>query len=230
MEVVILVAVMAVALLSWYFAASEAKRNRALARAARSHGLQFAPVDPFGCSNPPFELFRSGDERGTENVMWRQDAPGDPRVFDYWFADVYRDRDGRPHRTYTSRTCATLDVGWMWPYLMITRERFLQKLGRALGMQDIDFESGEFNKAFNVRCEDRRFASAFIDAQMIELLLSTKGLVDVEAKGRWLLVHTERLKGNELPALLKLAETIAKRIPPVVGELWPVPEAKGAIW
>jgi hypothetical protein len=81
--------------------------------------------------------------------------------------------------------------------------------------------SEEFNRTFYVTSEDRRFANAFLDAQMIDLLAATKGFVEMEVKNRWILLYTERLKGNELPPLYKLTETIVARIPRLVYEMWP---------
>ena len=93
--------------------------------------------------------------------------------------------------------------------------------GRAAGARDLEFESEEFNRTFFVTSEDRRFANVFLDAQMIDLLASTKGFVEIEVHNRWILLHTERLKGEELPALFKLTEEIVSRIPTLVYEMWP---------
>ena len=69
--------------------------------------------------------------------------------------------------------------------------------------------------------EDRRFANAFLDAQMIDLLAATKGFVEIEVKNRWILLYTKRLNGQEFPPLYKLTETIVGRIPNLVYEMWP---------
>ena len=43
----------------------------------------------------------------------------------------------------------------------------------------------------------------------------------MEVKNRWIVLYTKRLKGNELPPLYKLTETIVGRIPRLVYEMWP---------
>ena len=42
----------------------------------------------------------------------------------------------------------------------------------AVGLGDQDLESERFNRAFDVRASDRRFASALLDARMMEWLLA----------------------------------------------------------
>ena len=143
-------------------------------------------------------------------------------MFDYWWYDEYEDNNGVAHRSYHRRTCATAEVGWLWPQLSLTKEGLVSKAASVLGVRDIEFESEEFNRTFYVTSEDRRFANAFLDAQMIDVLAATKGFVEMEVKNRWILLYTERLKGNELPPLYKLTETIVARIPRLVYEMWPV--------
>ena len=200
----------------------ERNRDRLLVASAKRAGLSFSPQDPFDCAGPPFDLFRQGDGRGTQNVMWRPNAEHPIRVFDYWWYDEYEDNNGVAHRSYHRRTCATAEVGWLWPQLSLTKEGLVSKAASVLGVRDIEFESEEFNRTFYVTSEDRRFANAFLDAQMIDLLAATKGFVEMEVKNRWILLYTERLKGNELPPLYKLTETIVARIPRLVYEMWPV--------
>ena len=214
-------AAMAAGLVSLSMFLGERNRAHALAISAKRHGLCFSPMDHFNCASPPFDLFREGDGRGTENVMWRATGNVPIRVFDYWFYDESEEQNGSTHRSYHRRTCATADVGWMWPKLSLAKESLVSRAAGALGARDLEFESEEFNRTFFVTSEDRRFANVFLDAQMIDLLASTKGFVEIEVHNRWILLHTERLKGEELPALFKLTEEIVSRIPTLVYEMWP---------
>ena len=107
-------------------------------------------------------------------MMWKPTAEHPIRVFDYWWYDEYEDENGVAHRSYHRRTCATAEVGWLWPQLSLTKEGIIGKAAAALGARDIEFESEEFNRTFFVTCEDRRFANAFLDAQMIDILAATK--------------------------------------------------------
>jgi hypothetical protein len=214
-------AAMAAGLVSLSMFLGERNRAHALATSAKRHGLCFSAMDHFDCASPPFGLFREGDGRGTENVMWRATEKVPIRAFDYWFYDESEDGNGSTHRSYHRRTCATADVGWMWPKLSLAKESLVSRAAGALGARDLEFESEEFNRTFFVTSEDRRFANVFLDAQMIDLLASTKGFVELEVHNRWILLHTERLKGEELPALFKLTEAIVARVPALVYEMWP---------
>jgi hypothetical protein len=100
------------------------------------------------------------------------------------------------------------------------REGLLAKALKLIG-GDIDFESEEFNRLFYVQSPDKRFATALIDAGMLDFLLSTKGELGFELKGRWLLVWTAPVRPELMPGLLHVAETFVAKIPPVVWSLYP---------
>src|SRR5687768_12975554 len=110
-------------------------------------------------------------------------------------------------------------VGSAWPDISIVREGVFEKVRSRVAGGDIDFESEEFNRLFAVRCHDRRFASALIDAQMLEFLLTTHGALSFEIKGRWLLVWRDQVDPKLLPGLVGVAEKFVEHIPPVVWEL-----------
>jgi len=203
-------------------AALRAKRNLQMPELAAKAGLQFSASDPFDCTRVSFDLFRKGDGRGAENVMWRE--PGDGhvyRVFDYWYYRESTDQYGNVSKTYHRCACALALVGSSWPDITICREGVFEKVISAIGGGDIDFESEEFNRLFAVHCTDRKFASALIDPQMLEFLLGTRGELSFEIKGRWLLVWTDPVKATFMPGLLRVAEEFVERIPPVVWELYP---------
>lgn len=201
-----------------------AKRRAAIESIAARAGLQYAEEDPFNCTRVAFGLFRKGDGRGAENVMWRADDGGKPvRVFDFWYYVEHRTDNGGTTRSYDRYTCAMALINGSWPSLTITREGLFDKFATTLGLPDLDFESEEFNRLFAVRCEDPRFASALIDPRMMELLLSTRGELHFEIKGRWLLVASRPIEPRLMPGLLGVCDEFLRRIPPVVWELYPSP-------
>jgi len=199
------------------------RRSTAAAIAARA-GLQFSADDPFNCTRVAFPLFRRGDGHGAENVMWKPDDGGRPiRAFDYWYYTVHRDQYGRETRDYRRFTCATALIGGNWPPLTVTREGLLDKVVDGIASVDIDFESEEFNRTFAIRCDDRRFASTLIDPRMMELLLSTRGELNFEVRGRWLLVWAAHIPAALMPGLVRLCEKFVETIPAVVWDLYPSP-------
>jgi hypothetical protein len=125
-----------------------AKRRAAIESIAARAGLQYAEEDPFNCTRVAFGLFRKGDGRGAENVMWRAEDDGKPvRVFDFWYYTEHRTDNGGTTRTYERFTCATALVNGSWPSLTISREGLLDKFATSLGLPDLDFESEEFQPA-----------------------------------------------------------------------------------
>lgn len=56
---------------------------------------------------------------------------------------------------------------------------------RASGLRDIEFESEEFNRAFTVKCDDRRFANALIDGRMMAWLLEDRSRWGFEMATGW---------------------------------------------
>ncbi|MBK9179082.1 MAG: hypothetical protein IPM45_05815 [Acidimicrobiales bacterium] len=225
MEVLVLgAAFVGAGLLFTVMAFGRTRRLRELRAAVAAHGLAYSVEDPFGSATPPFELLRRGDVRGADNVVWRPGDPGGLRVFDYWWADEHQDRNGQIRRDYRRCTAATVEAGWLWPELTLDPETAITRAANHLGARDIEFESDEFNRMFSVHCDDRRFANAFLDARMIELLLSTRGECHVAVKNRWILVWTDReLPGRLVPGMLGLLDSIRDRVPRLVYEYWPLP-------
>jgi len=222
MAAVYVVAFLVVAGISVVASMRRAMRARDVSVIATRAGLEYSAIDPFDCTRVSFRLFTKGDGRGAENVMWQE--PGDGhvyRVFDYWYYDEHHDQYGRTTKTYDRSSCAMALVGSSWPDISIVREGLVDKVMSAIGGGDIDFESEEFNRTFAVRCGDRRFASALIDARMLEFLLSTHGALNFELKGRWLLVWTDPVKPSLMPGLLHVAGRFVENIPAVVWELFP---------
>jgi len=223
MEAVIFILVFAVVSAAGTIAALfRAKRAAQMGEIASRAGLQYSDSDPFSCTRVSFSLFSRGDGRGAENVMWRE--PGDGhvyRVFDFWYYDEYKGEGGNVEKMYHRSSCAMALVGSAWPDISIVREGLFDKVITKLAGDDIDFESEEFNRLFAVRCRDRRFASALIDAQMLDFLLTTRGELNFELKGRWLLVWTDPVNPKLMPGLLTVAEKFVHHIAPVVWDLYP---------
>ena len=52
-------------------------------------------------------------------------------------------------------------------------ENFIERVVGRLTNSDIELESEDFNRAFTVRCPDRKFASDVLHPRMMELLLQS---------------------------------------------------------
>lgn len=197
---------------SWYYAK---KRREAFAAFAASHGLEYLRKDPFGLVTLPFALFTKGDGRGIENVLagdWR----GNPmKAFDYWYYEESTDSDGNRTKTYYRYTCCLLDLPEAaFPPLAITRENVFTRLADGLGFRDIEFESPDFNKRFQVKARERKFAYAFIDARMMKWLLALPGREEFEIAGTWLLAFDKgRRKPVEFAPVIDMALAFREQVP-----------------
>ena len=61
-----------------------------------------------------------------------------------------------------------------WSDLTVVPERLVSRLRDAIGVPQINMELEEFNRAFQIRAGDARFASAFVDARMMAVAAGAK--------------------------------------------------------
>ncbi|RMH04166.1 MAG: hypothetical protein D6702_03800 [Planctomycetota bacterium] len=100
-----------------------------------------------------------------------------------------------------------------FPELRIHPEGIFQKIGQAIGFQDIDFESVEFSKRFEVKCRNKKFAYDFCHTRMMEYLLRHPETA-IELEGRVLVSYGRgNLRASELPARLEALLEIRRLMP-----------------
>ena len=196
------------------------KRRDALTAVAYRLGFQYSPDDPFDTLALPFSLFERGDGRGVENVLWGTAGNLMVRLYDYWYYEERTDSNGSRHRSYYRFSCATTSIDADVPGITIGRENVLTRLGGALGFDDIEFESEEFNRVFRVKSGQRKFAYDMIDARMMAFLLDASSDCTFEAVGSDLLCASDRLRPSELPGLLSVLQEFHAHVPAVVWSLY----------
>ena len=223
----VLFAVVAVALvwLQWKIAA---KRREEFLLTATRLGLTYAADDPFGTVDLPFALFRRGDGRGVENMMHGEAAGMRVRLFDYWYYEQTHNPKGPDTRSYHRFSCAMTWIDADCPQLTIATEGILTRLADAVGFRDIEFESEEFNRRWQIQSDDRRFAFAFVDARMMAWLLDEGAIGAYETLGPLLLCSTDKVKPAEYENLLELLRRFRSHVPDVVASLYPRTRTAGA--
>jgi hypothetical protein len=196
------------------------KRREEIATMARQLGLSYSRDDIVGLLGYPFALFRKGDGRGAENLLtgtWQ----GLPIVeADYWYYDESTDSEGHRSKTYHYFSTAIVKMGAFGSPLTISREDIFTKLADHMGLPDIQFETEEFNQAFNVKCKDRKFANDVIDQRMMQWLLAAGKEWSFEVSGQDILVFCRRRKPMDLLPLLGTAKGFMDHVPRVVYELY----------
>ena len=114
---------------------------------------------------------------------------------------------------------AIADLGMALPSIPIRPERLGDRLRR-----DLAFEWEDFNRAFEVRCEDRAFAFALLDARMMEWMMGTGDRYSFEVKGDKVLVSCRLLAPARMSALLDVATGFCERVPLMLRSRYGRPE------
>jgi type II secretory pathway pseudopilin PulG len=212
--VVLILAVVAAGI--WWSWNRKKQRRVALAGFAAQYQMQYTQDDPYDLLGYPFHLLREGDGRGCENVLagaW-QGLP--MREADYWYYTESTDSKGNRNRSYHYFSIVIAVLAVDAPGVTVDKENLLTKLADHLGFHDIDFESEDFNREFQVKARDKEFAYQLIDARMIRWLLSTGGTFGFDLQGSNLLVHSKRLSPTGLVPLFGTAKGFSDHIPNLV--------------
>jgi hypothetical protein len=100
-----------------------------------------------------------------------------------------------------------------FPELQIHPESIFHKIGQFLGRSDVDLESVEFSKKFEVRCQDKKLAYDFCNTGMMEYLLEHPTTA-IEMDGDVLAVFDSgRLEPHELEPYLNHLTQIRGHMP-----------------
>jgi hypothetical protein len=191
----------------------EHKRLGALRALAADRGWTFARDNPTltrRWRQPPFGM---GCERRAHNVLtgrWQQR----PCVaFDYSFKTKSHDQKSASHHQFAV-TAVALPAAL--PALSVTRESFFGRLETALGRQDIELESEDFNRRYRVNADDPRFAYAVLTPRTMDTLLQGDP-VAFRIEGSDIVSWYEgSLAVNEIDARLGMLAAVVDGIQPYV--------------
>lgn len=215
--VILAVAVAGAALLylQWYQAD---QRRRGFAAVAAKMGLRYEATDRWNLHQHPFALFRTGNGRTAENVVYGTVDGYEVTAFDYSYY-VVRSNGKTTYRQYYRFSCAMMKLPFKTPHTILSRESFMAGIARAVGLGDLQFESDEFNKAWNVKSDDARFANYLCDARMMHWLLASKGW-RFELNGGRLLASCGQVKPHQLPRVIAAVTRFRGHVPSVVGDVF----------
>lgn len=195
-------------------------RRGSFADQAKEAGLQAQAGDRFGMLASPFELFhRAASARAVENTAWGIHDGREILVADYWYAP-----DSNPSRDDVRRFVCVVDAARPgWPDTAVAPADGASIVRDAVGHGDVDLEFERFNRAFEVRAADRAFASALLDARMMEwLLLQSPGVGFEIAAGRLMIsVPRERASLDDVADALRRFDAFHDLVPSVIASLYP---------
>lgn len=166
---VLLAGMIAVGVWMWQ---QDQKRRQALATFALNRGWTYAPSDDSWVERWTGPPFGQGDHRHARNVMTGT-LSGEPLVaFDYSFQTHSTDGKGNTTTTTHRYAVCALHLPAYLPRLQVTPENLFTRFGNALGLDDIELESEDFNRRFRVHANDPKFASDVLSPRTMQTLLS----------------------------------------------------------
>jgi hypothetical protein len=178
---------------------------------AAKYGMRFHSYDPYDIPGKfPFALFQEGHSRQAYNCLDGNYQNVPVMLFDY----TYKTGSGKSETTHNvSALLARLSI--RCPKLILRPETVLDRFAAFVGFGDINFESEEFNRAFNVDCVDKKFAYDICHPQMMEFLLQNRSMT-WELQGNHLLLYSWRMgtfDPEKVRTCLRLAVEFVARIP-----------------
>jgi len=197
-----------------YGAIQARKRLEGLQDMARRLNLNFNAGQDYGIADR-FSFLKElaqGDNRYATNALSGNYQQNDILAFDYHYETYTHDKNGK-HTQHHWFSVFILLLPATFPELTIRREGFFTKIAEVFGYGDINFESAEFSKAFNVRSPDKKFAYDVCNARMMEYLLANRDL-SIEIENEALaLAFTSRLSVEQIEADLQRLIEIRSRLP-----------------
>jgi len=145
-----------------------AKRRKALAAWASRKGLTFRPERDGGFDERyrAFGCLRRGHGRFAHNVAEGDWSGRRVVAFDY----RYVTGSGKNRQTHRFSAVVLRSDVRLRP-LRIRSENVLDRVTEFFGIDDIDFESAEFSRAFHVKAADKRWAYDVLHQRTMEYLL-----------------------------------------------------------
>ncbi|GAB5904358.1 MULTISPECIES: DUF3137 domain-containing protein [Mycobacteroides] len=147
------------------------KRIAALSAWAQAHGWTYTAEDQSLLGLSHDEPFGQGHSRRFQDVFNGSIGRHEFVSFQYTYKVTTGSGDQRSTETYYFMvTCLVTPPS---PYrLEIKPEGLLAGLARAVGFTDLEFESDEFNKRFNVKANPERFAYDVLNPRAMERMLA----------------------------------------------------------
>jgi len=153
------------------------KRNQAriasLVQLCAAKGWSFTPYDPFGLprrwQGDPFD---QGYARTASNVVTGTVGDHPMVAFDYTYKEDSTDSNGKRKTSTYHFAVVAIGMPCALPELQVGPEGMFARIGKVLGMQDIELESEDFNRRFRVRCPDPKLATDILTPRTMEHLLA----------------------------------------------------------
>ena len=177
------------------------KRRETIQEHAEAMGLTFFPDGDSELMNrlSLFKLFSQGRGRKMTNLIQGDSGEVSIAIFDY----QYTTGSGKQSQTYSQSVVALQSNQLVCPDFTIRPENLFDKIGGALGFQDIDFESHPlFSKSFVLQSSDEKAIRQYFDQSVLDFFAAKPG-ISVEAQSGTLFfyrsgrkIQPEQIKDN----------------------------------
>ncbi|MEM7454718.1 MAG: hypothetical protein AAF456_10245 [Planctomycetota bacterium] len=198
----ILIAVAAAIYFAWLY---EKKRKEALGGLADQMGLEYKPDGDANVHSAMsvFSLFNSGRRRKLTNLILGTTDEVSIAIFDY----QYTTGSGKHQHTHKQTVAALSSQVLHCPQFFMRPEGMFDKIGSALGFQDIDFDSHPtFSKMFVLKGNDEGAIRQFFAPPVLEFFEQRKGISVEAIPGRLVFYRpNKRVKPDEIKDLLSQA-------------------------
>ena len=170
-------------------------RMNVLADWAKSRGLSFHPDSDINMESRFwfFDSLKTGPSHYGYNIMEGVISNRKVCAFDYLCEWATVDKSGNRRVGAQSYLSAVIvETSAYFRPLFIRPEKFRDKIAASAGVEDIDFESAEFNSQFYVRASDHRWAYDAVNQANMELLLSHCRF-NIEFNGKYVIAYRDEL-------------------------------------
>lgn len=155
----------------WLTRRYEKKRTEGLSKVAEELGLTFLPEGQHKLFTrlQSLPVFNKGRNRKMSNLMTAETEETSLAIFDYQYTT-----GGGKHQQTHKCTMASMEKDAMrLPHFNVRPEGFFDRVGSAIGFQDINFDDHpKFSKAFVLQGENEEAIRAFFTTEMLDLFAS----------------------------------------------------------
>jgi hypothetical protein len=194
---------------------SPVNRRKALIDWAQSKGLSYNPSAGVVIAGQYWHLscLQKGEGHFASNVMGGTVNNRKTCAFDYHYERVSTDKNGNRTVTHYYFSAVVVETSASFKPLFIRTENVLDRIAESVGLNDIDFESEEFNKTFYVNSTDKKWAYDVINQATMELLLNHCRF-NIEFNGKYVIAYRDELfKLGHFEEALQLLTGIIDNLP-----------------
>lgn len=207
--VLVIAGIAVIGLLAWLH---DVKRRRELEELALRLGLEF-DADGLGVDHlyAGFTPFDRGHSRSASNLISGVRDGLRWEIFDY----KYVTGSGKNRTTHHIGVVGVVGP-LVFPRMKLRPENFLDRIAEAVGIDDIDFESDEFSRAYHVTGADRKAVYELIHPGMMEYLLRCPRM-EWEFCGMRMKIHRgRRYSPTEIMDVMAAISGFFERVPEFV--------------